>query len=274
MLIYTCSSSSYFFSYFYGYFHIFSANVHLQLTCWWWQTKHKNTNNLDYCSKPGEGGLSVCPCPTKWAERDVGIGLKSKETRSVACTLMTFVTGQVHWHSAPPLSFLHRVAADHIIVSCKSAGDTEPGNSFLGWRVPRLAQPAKSLGQSERQVWVTRTNGIHTRARAPVLTDFQQTGTFDSVEWQVKLPHGTFISVNELYIKLWSNAKLIFVILSDGETIVTPIVTTPGLDCSYTMKFLALASLCFVGLILADEKEKAEDYGTVIGIDLGTTYSW
>jgi len=39
------------------------------------------------------------------------------------------------------------------------------------------------------------------------------------------------------------------------------------------MKFLALASLCFVGLILADEKEKAEDYGTVIGIDLGTTYS-
>jgi len=39
------------------------------------------------------------------------------------------------------------------------------------------------------------------------------------------------------------------------------------------MKFLALASLCFVGLILADEKEKADDYGTVIGIDLGTTYS-
>jgi len=39
------------------------------------------------------------------------------------------------------------------------------------------------------------------------------------------------------------------------------------------MKFLALASLCFVGLILADEKEKSEDYGTVIGIDLGTTYS-
>lgn len=39
------------------------------------------------------------------------------------------------------------------------------------------------------------------------------------------------------------------------------------------MKFLALASLCFVGLILADEKEKAEEYGTVIGIDLGTTYS-
>ena len=63
-------------------------------------------------------------------------------------------------------------------------------------------------------------------------------------------------------------------IFSDGETIVTPIVTTPGLDCSFTMKFLALASLCFVGLILADEKEKADDYGTVIGIDLGTTYSW
>jgi len=48
---------------------------------------------------------------------------------------------------------------------------------------------------------------------------------------------------------------------------------TPGLDYSFIMKFLALASLCFVGLILADEKEKADDYGTVIGIDLGTTYS-
>ena len=57
-------------------------------------------------------------------------------------------------------------------------------------------------------------------------------------------------------------------IFSDGETIATPIVTTPGLDCSFTMKFLALASLCFVGLILADEKEKAEDYGTVMELIL------
>jgi len=40
------------------------------------------------------------------------------------------------------------------------------------------------------------------------------------------------------------------------------------------MKFLAIASLCLAGLILAEEKEKDNDVGTVIGIDLGTTYSW
>jgi len=39
------------------------------------------------------------------------------------------------------------------------------------------------------------------------------------------------------------------------------------------MKFLAIASLCLAGLILADDKDKADDVGTVIGIDLGTTYS-
>jgi len=39
------------------------------------------------------------------------------------------------------------------------------------------------------------------------------------------------------------------------------------------MKFLAIASLCLAGLILAEEKEKDNDVGTVIGIDLGTTYS-
>ena len=38
------------------------------------------------------------------------------------------------------------------------------------------------------------------------------------------------------------------------------------------MKFLAIASLCLAGLIFADEK--SDDVGTVIGIDLGTTYSW
>merc|ERR1712242_133338 len=36
-------------------------------------------------------------------------------------------------------------------------------------------------------------------------------------------------------------------------------------------KFLAIASLCLAGLSLADEK--SDDVGTVIGIDLGTTYS-
>ena len=38
------------------------------------------------------------------------------------------------------------------------------------------------------------------------------------------------------------------------------------------MKLLALASLCLAGLSMADEK--TDDVGTVIGIDLGTTYSW
>jgi len=37
------------------------------------------------------------------------------------------------------------------------------------------------------------------------------------------------------------------------------------------MKLLALASLCLAGMSLADEK--SEELGTVIGIDLGTTYS-
>lgn len=42
------------------------------------------------------------------------------------------------------------------------------------------------------------------------------------------------------------------------------------------MRLLALlAVVAFVGLALGDEKkEKDKDIGTVIGIDLGTTYSW
>merc|ERR1712025_422701 len=38
-------------------------------------------------------------------------------------------------------------------------------------------------------------------------------------------------------------------------------------------KFVAILSFCLVGLALAEEKEGAQDLGTVIGIDLGTTYS-
>merc|ERR1712025_1330400 len=38
-------------------------------------------------------------------------------------------------------------------------------------------------------------------------------------------------------------------------------------------KFVAILSFCLVGLALAEEKEGAQDIGTVIGIDLGTTYS-
>merc|ERR1711970_1124862 len=38
-------------------------------------------------------------------------------------------------------------------------------------------------------------------------------------------------------------------------------------------KFVAVLSLCLAGLATAEEKEGAQDLGTVIGIDLGTTYS-
>lgn len=39
--------------------------------------------------------------------------------------------------------------------------------------------------------------------------------------------------------------------------------------------FILLAIVAFTGLSMADEKkEKDKDIGTVVGIDLGTTYSW
>lgn len=34
------------------------------------------------------------------------------------------------------------------------------------------------------------------------------------------------------------------------------------------------ACLLLAGSVFADEDEKKEDVGTVVGIDLGTTYSW
>jgi hypothetical protein len=38
---------------------------------------------------------------------------------------------------------------------------------------------------------------------------------------------------------------------------------------------LAIVVACVLGCTFADEKkEKDKDIGTVIGIDLGTTYSW
>ena len=41
------------------------------------------------------------------------------------------------------------------------------------------------------------------------------------------------------------------------------------------MRVIAVATVFLVGAILAeDKKEGSEDLGTVIGIDLGTTYSW
>lgn len=39
--------------------------------------------------------------------------------------------------------------------------------------------------------------------------------------------------------------------------------------------YLALGALCLLASVLAkDDKKEKEDVGTVIGIDLGTTYSW
>lgn len=41
------------------------------------------------------------------------------------------------------------------------------------------------------------------------------------------------------------------------------------------MRWSLLALACVVAVVAADDKkEKDKDIGTVIGIDLGTTYSW
>lgn len=40
------------------------------------------------------------------------------------------------------------------------------------------------------------------------------------------------------------------------------------------MKHLLWALLLLLGAARAEEEEKKEDVGTVVGIDLGTTYSW
>lgn len=41
------------------------------------------------------------------------------------------------------------------------------------------------------------------------------------------------------------------------------------------MRWSLLALACVLAAVCADEKkEKDKDIGTVIGIDLGTTYSW
>lgn len=41
------------------------------------------------------------------------------------------------------------------------------------------------------------------------------------------------------------------------------------------MRWSLLALVCAVAVVCADDKkEKDKDIGTVIGIDLGTTYSW
>lgn len=37
---------------------------------------------------------------------------------------------------------------------------------------------------------------------------------------------------------------------------------------------LLLLTLLALGAVRADDEEKKEDVGTVVGIDLGTTYSW
>lgn len=37
---------------------------------------------------------------------------------------------------------------------------------------------------------------------------------------------------------------------------------------------LLLLTLLALGAVWADDEEKKEDVGTVVGIDLGTTYSW
>lgn len=46
-------------------------------------------------------------------------------------------------------------------------------------------------------------------------------------------------------------------------------------DSDVKMKFsLVAAVLLLLGAARAEEEDKKEDVGTVVGIDLGTTYSW
>lgn len=46
-------------------------------------------------------------------------------------------------------------------------------------------------------------------------------------------------------------------------------------DSERKMKLsLVAAVLLLLGAARADEEDKKEDVGTVVGIDLGTTYSW
>lgn len=40
------------------------------------------------------------------------------------------------------------------------------------------------------------------------------------------------------------------------------------------MRHLLLSLLLLLGAARAEDEEKKEDVGTVVGIDLGTTYSW
>lgn len=40
------------------------------------------------------------------------------------------------------------------------------------------------------------------------------------------------------------------------------------------MKLLWFVMLVVVGTVFADDDDKKENVGTVVGIDLGTTYSW
>lgn len=40
------------------------------------------------------------------------------------------------------------------------------------------------------------------------------------------------------------------------------------------MKLLWFVMLVVVGTVFADDDDKRDNVGTVVGIDLGTTYSW
>lgn len=40
------------------------------------------------------------------------------------------------------------------------------------------------------------------------------------------------------------------------------------------LRMLAVVALCVSLTLAEDKKEKDKDIGTVVGIDLGTTYSW
>lgn len=68
------------------------------------------------------------------------------------------------------------------------------------------------------------------------------------------------------------SADVVFFLISEFNFFYT--TSCNKLKMRFGVQFLLL-SLALVALSVAkDEKEKNKDIGTVIGIDLGTTYSW
>lgn len=80
-------------------------------------------------------------------------------------------------------------------------------------------------------------------------------------------------SVSELEIIFYSSVTVILKTLTEIIFCCRFIV---GVEANALMRlYLALGVICLLASVLAKEDKKEKDeVGTVIGIDLGTTYSW